>query len=124
MTHRDPSILAESSRASTGLVFSIQRYSIQDGPGIRTTVFLKGCPLKCQWCSNPESQNPDPEIMARGIKCQGCGTCIEACENGAITLQEGVVHIDRSLCQRCMSCVEACPNDALETTGARWVAQA
>jgi len=101
----------------TALTFSIQRYSIQDGPGIRTTVFLKGCPLKCGWCSNPESQNPYPEIMAREIKCQGCGTCIEVCENGAVSLQEGRVHIDRDSCQLCMSCVKACPNGALETTG-------
>jgi len=106
-----------TSDPSMGLVFSIQRYSIQDGPGIRTTVFLKGCPLRCDWCSNPESQNPFPEIMARGMKCQGCGTCIETCQNEAISLREGVVHIERSTCRLCMDCVAACPNGALEITG-------
>lgn len=106
-----------AGNATTALIFSIQRYSIQDGPGIRTTVFLKGCPLKCRWCSNPESQNAYPEIMARAIKCQGCGTCIEACETGAISLRDNLINIDRSLCQLCMNCIEACPNDALEVTG-------
>lgn len=103
--------------ATTALVFSIQRYSIQDGPGIRTTVFLKGCPLRCEWCSNPESQNTYPEIMAREVKCQGCGTCVDTCENSAVSLKDGHVFIDRERCRRCFDCVEACPHDALEVTG-------
>lgn len=100
-----------------GMIFSIQRYSIQDGPGIRTTVFMKGCPLQCRWCSNPESQNPYPEIMVRRQKCQACGRCVESCESGAVSLVDGAAHIDRSVCVRCMSCVEACPTGTLEITG-------
>jgi pyruvate formate lyase activating enzyme len=100
-----------------GRIFSIQRFSIQDGPGIRTTVFVKGCPLRCAWCSNPESQNPRPEIMARQQKCEGCGSCVEACTRGAICLAGGVARLDRALCDLCMDCVEACPTGALEVTG-------
>lgn len=103
--------------AMGGMIFSIQRYSIQDGPGIRTTVFMKGCPLQCRWCSNPESQNPYPEIMVRRQKCQACGRCVESCESGAINLVDGAAHINRSVCVRCMSCVEACPTGTLEITG-------
>jgi len=105
------------SDASQGLVFTIQRFSIQDGPGIRTTVFLKGCPLRCEWCSNPESQHPYPEIMARSVKCQGCGTCVTACPQHAITLPDKIAVIDRSACRRSFHCVSACLNDALEVTG-------
>ncbi|MDR2354766.1 MAG: 4Fe-4S cluster-binding domain-containing protein, partial [Clostridiales Family XIII bacterium] len=71
-----------------GTVFNIQRYSIDDGPGIRTTVFLKGCPLRCPWCSNPESQNPRPELSYRYTSCKKCGTCVKVCPNGAPTLTE------------------------------------
>jgi len=100
-----------------GLVFSIQRYSIQDGPGIRTTIFLKGCPLKCKWCSNPESQNPYPEIMVRRARCNGCGKCLDVCDCGAITVDEGGLRVDRSTCDLCMKCVDVCPTDAIEITG-------
>lgn len=100
-----------------GRVFSIQRYSIQDGPGIRTTVFVKGCPLRCKWCANPESQSPDPEILVRRQKCRGCGECVKACKRGAVEVVEGVVRIRRSLCDLCMDCVEACPTGTLEVTG-------
>ena len=102
---------------SEGVVFHIQRYSIQDGPGIRTTVFLKGCSLRCQWCSNPESQEPHPEILFRGQQCQKSGACAKACEVGAIELIDGAPRLDRSACTRCMDCVEACPSDALEIAG-------
>ncbi len=109
----------EDSRgdAAEGMIFSIQRYSIQDGPGIRTTVFLKGCPLRCKWCSNPESQNPHPEILVRRQKCQACERCMESCESDAITMVDGAVHIDRSLCVLCMRCVDVCPTGTLEVTG-------
>ncbi len=103
--------------AMGGMIFSIQRYSIQDGPGIRTTVFMKGCPLQCKWCSNPESQSPYPEIMVRRQKCQACGKCMESCESGAINLVDGAAHINRSVCVRCMSCVDACPTGTLEIVG-------
>jgi pyruvate formate lyase activating enzyme len=104
---------------SEGVVFHIQRYSVQDGPGIRTTVFLKGCSLRCAWCSNPESQEPHPEILFRGQQCQKSGACAEACEVGAIELIDGAPHLDRVACTRCMDCVEACPSDALEVSGKR-----
>lgn len=103
--------------APKGRIFSMQRFSIQDGPGIRTTVFVKGCPLRCAWCSNPESQNLHPEIMVRRQKCEGCGECVQACPRDAIDLVEGLVAIDRARCDLCMDCVEACPTGALEVTG-------
>ncbi|MBM3167169.1 MAG: glycyl-radical enzyme activating protein [Chloroflexi bacterium] len=100
-----------------GLVFNIQRYSIHDGPGIRTTVFLKGCPLKCKWCSNPESINPSPELMVRESQCDGCGKCVEPCTHHAIELHDDHVHIDRSKCDLCLKCAEACPRGAIELSG-------
>jgi len=109
----------EPGKAVEGLVFNIQRYSIQDGPGIRTTVFLKGCPLRCEWCSNPESQSPHPEIMFRSRQCQRWGACAEACDVGAITLVDAVPCLDRAACTLCMDCVEACPSGALEVSGRR-----
>lgn len=109
--------VSEYSNKNQGLIFKIQRYSIQDGPGIRTTVFLKGCPLDCQWCSNPESQKSYPEIMVRPQLCQQCLKCVETCENSAISQVNGVIQMDRDLCQLCMSCVENCPSGSLEITG-------
>jgi pyruvate formate lyase activating enzyme len=101
-----------------GTVFNIQRYSIDDGPGIRTTVFVKGCPLRCPWCSNPESQDPDPQLLYRYTACQHCGSCERACPIGAVKLDaEGEVHIDREACTVCGACVEACPADAMQMSG-------
>ena len=106
-----------SAGAPKGRIFSIQRFSIQDGPGIRTTVFFKGCPLRCKWCSNPESQNLLPEVMVRRMKCEGCGECEKVCPRKAIERVDGTARIDRSLCDLCLECVEACPTGALEVTG-------
>lgn len=106
-----------SVTGAEGMIFSIQRYSLQDGPGIRTTVFLKGCPLRCQWCSNPESQNPHPEIMFRSQNCQSCGTCAEVCDQGAVLFENGAPRLDTSICTQCLDCVEACPGGALEISG-------
>lgn len=100
-----------------GLVFSIQRYSIHDGPGIRTTIFFKGCPLRCKWCSNPESLNPYPEIMVRGTRCDGCGKCVGVCASGAIVLDGCNVLVDRSRCDLCMKCVDVCLVGAVEVAG-------
>jgi len=100
-----------------GLVFSIQRYSIHDGPGIRTTVFLKGCPLRCKWCSNPESLNPYPEIMVRVAKCNDCGKCLEVCVTGAIALDKTSVLVDRLRCDLCLKCAVVCLTGAIEITG-------
>ena len=100
-----------------GTVFNIQRYSIDDGPGVRTTVFFKGCPLTCLWCSNPESQNPRPEVTWRYTSCKQCGTCARTCPEGAITIEDGDVLIDRDKCARCGKCVEACVPEALNISG-------
>ena len=100
-----------------GNVFDIQRYSIHDGPGIRTTVFLKGCPLTCKWCSNPESQNMYSEILLRKNKCDRCGKCIEHCPSNLISLTDNGIEIDRLRCDRCMKCVDVCPTHAISSTG-------
>ena len=100
-----------------GAVSKIQRYSIDDGPGIRTTVFLKGCPLRCPWCHNPETQDHFPEILVRTAKCIGCGKCIEICPiPNAINLTT-LNRIKRELCIRCLKCTEVCPTKALEQVG-------
>jgi len=106
-----------SSDNHKGLVFNIQKFSIQDGPGIRTTVFMKGCPLKCPWCSNPEGMSPDPEIMTHDAKCIGCGKCAEACPTGAISFTEQGRLIDRTLCNNCLECANVCPAKAIEAKG-------
>jgi pyruvate formate lyase activating enzyme len=101
-----------------GLIFNIQRFSIHDGPGIRTTVFLKGCPLRCPWCSNPESQIPVPNLMVRNLNCRGCGACTEVCPEGAIELTEREGRrIDWEKCSQCLRCVNACLYQALNTCG-------
>ena len=102
-----------------GIVFNIQRYSIDDGPGVRSTVFLKGCPLICTWCSNPESQNPLPEITWRYTSCKHCGTCAAVCPKKAITLEGDDVKIDRKACTVCGICVDACVPEALNISGKR-----
>ncbi|OFW58680.1 MAG: hypothetical protein A2133_08165 [Actinobacteria bacterium RBG_16_64_13] len=103
--------------STKGTVFNIQRYSIDDGPGIRTTVFFKGCPLSCVWCSNPESQNLAPELMHRDSLCKRCFRCVEACPAGAITVGSDGIVIDRDLCDACGECVSTCTHDAMRITG-------
>lgn len=100
-----------------GIVFNIQRYSIQDGPGIRTTVFLKGCPLKCQWCSNPESIKPDPEIFTRDVKCIKCGKCVLICPEKAIFIELDKRKILWDKCTQCMQCVNECSAQSITTSG-------
>jgi pyruvate formate lyase activating enzyme len=100
-----------------GLISHIQRYSIHDGPGIRTLVFFKGCPLTCLWCSNPETQKSSPEVLYSKIKCKNCDHCLSACNLNAIEDIDGGKAINRSLCDTCGMCVEACPNEALEIAG-------
>ena len=100
-----------------GLIFDIKKYSIHDGPGIRTTVFLKGCPLNCWWCHNPESQSPRMEMLLRDNRCIQCGACLEACPQHAIHWLDGEPVTDRAVCAQCGACASACYADARERVG-------
>jgi len=95
-----------------GSIFNIQRYSIHDGPGIRTTVFFKGCPLRCLWCQNPESQTFRQELFYNKERCTGCGRCLTACPEKAIEVVEGHSRTQRTLCNVCGACAEVCPEEA------------
>ena len=99
------------------LLGGIQKFSTEDGPGIRTTVFFKGCPINCKWCHNPDLISYHPEILHSPSKCIGCGACIKACPNGAIHVDASGIHIDRSLCKRCGTCTKTCYTDALKVSG-------
>ena len=102
-------------------VFDIQTMCIHDGPGIRTTVFVKGCPLNCLWCANPESKKAYPQLMSYKSKCTGCGACVDRCSNEAITIGisdgKALAVTDRSKCTNCGQCLSICLNDAREIIG-------
>jgi len=101
-----------------GLISAVQKYSTKDGPGIRSTVFFKGCPLGCLWCSNPELIRPLPDLLYSREKCARCGTCIQVCPQGALSFgEDGYILIDRVKCDGCGDCVEECPEGALELAG-------
>jgi len=104
----------------TAILFNVQRFSTEDGPGIRTTLFFKGCPLRCPWCHNPEGLNKNKVLVWYDVRCIGCGDCVEACPHNALTRTEEGVVIDRKACQTCGTCVEACPAAALEIIGKQY----
>jgi len=107
----------------SGTVFHIQRFSVNDGPGIRTTVFFKGCPLHCSWCHNPESISSASELALRPDRCIQCGDCITACNNQAIYSQNGSYATNRSLCQNCGECVDVCNSEARTIIGKKMSVQ-
>ena len=100
-----------------GLIFNIQKFSIHDGPGIRTTVFFKGCPLKCKWCSNPESQLHKLQILYDFEKCVHCKKCLLNCPKQAITEKENHMIFNHDKCIGCLQCVNHCPTKALSHEG-------
>lgn len=111
-----------TENAHTGIVFGIQRLSIHDGPGIRTTVFLKGCNINCKWCHNPEGIPMQPLIGLNQERCVRCGACAAACPNGCHSIENGEHRFDRRACEACGKCVDACPVQALDLIGKRMTA--
>lgn len=111
--------------STTGIVTDFKRFAVHDGDGIRTTVFLKGCPLKCVWCHNPESISPKPELAFYAEKCTGCGECMRVCPNGAHLFEAGdtpdsyIHRLDRTKCAACGKCAEVCVSGALKLCGRR-----
>jgi pyruvate formate lyase activating enzyme len=105
----------------TGIIFNIQKYSIHDGPGIRTTVFLKGCPLRCQWCHNPEGQSAEPELALWPSRClRECRECISVCDRLALAKKDSLISLDKDKCDLCGKCAEVCPSRAVEIAGRQW----
>ncbi|MFH1008255.1 MAG: glycyl-radical enzyme activating protein [Candidatus Latescibacterota bacterium] len=107
----------------SGWISNIQRGSLEDGPGVRTVVFLKGCPLRCQWCHNPETMRTGREIGFNADPCIGCGECAQICPNAAHRLENGSPIWDRTACVACGKCAEGCPSGALYSVGSRMEAQ-
>jgi len=107
--------------SASAVIYNIQRYSLHDGSGIRTVVFFKGCPLRCRWCCNPESHNPNPELSYIRSKCIGydvCGMCEKACPSAAISFDgDGCAKIDHVACTQCLRCTDECPPKALRSQG-------
>ncbi|MCF7848488.1 MAG: glycyl-radical enzyme activating protein [Kiritimatiellales bacterium] len=104
-------------KSTTGTIFAIKRYAIHDGPNIRTTVFFKGCPLRCTWCHNPEGLESSIEVVTLSGKCIGCGECITACPEKALSFTSEGISRDKTRCRRCQACVRCCPALAHEATG-------
>ena len=98
----------------TGGIFDIKHFAVHDGPGIRTTIFLKGCPLRCVWCHNPEGMKPGRDLWVKQEACIHCGTCIQTCREQALRMVEGEIAIDRGRCSFCDACVEKCPSRAMK----------
>ncbi len=102
---------------SSALIFDIKPYSINDGPGIRITIFLKGCPLSCDWCHNPEGISPNLQKLYSKTKCIGCGTCVENCPVNALALTPEGINTNTDLCDLCGICADVCPTKAMEMSG-------
>ncbi|MBI5477908.1 MAG: glycyl-radical enzyme activating protein [Deltaproteobacteria bacterium] len=100
-----------------GLIFGLQRFSTEDGPGIRTTVFVKGCPMRCPWCQNPEGLAPGKQVLWARARCLGDGGCVNACPHGALAREGGATRVDPAVCQACGTCADFCPANALEVAG-------
>lgn len=106
------------------LIFDIKRYAINDGPGIRTTIFLKGCPLRCVWCHNPEGWTLQPQKLYKKTKCIGCKSCVDACPQQALELTPDGIRPTGNSCLLCGKCAEECPTTALEMCGKEWSMEA
>jgi pyruvate formate lyase activating enzyme len=102
---------------TTGIIFDIKRYAIHDGPGIRTTIFMKGCPLACGWCHNPEGIDPQPFLAYHRKRCLHCGACVESCPQQALRLEAHGVVPSGAPCKSCFTCVDVCPAEARERIG-------
>lgn len=122
--------MTTTDSATTGIIFDVDKFAVHDGPGIRTTVFLKGCPLRCLWCHSPESWSPKPQLVFHESKCVGCGNCVEACPQGAQWLSDYIGDdnrpqrkIDREKCVNCGTCTKTCYAQALRLCGKEMTAE-